>query len=423
MQHAWRAPTATGPVNAVVRVPGSKSATNRALVLAALADGPGVVRAALDARDTRLMVGALRSLGVTLETSEPDETGNVDVHVTPGALTGPARIDVGLAGTVMRFVPPVAALGTGRMTFDGDEQARHRPMATTISALRSLGVEVDGEGLPFTINGHGAVRGGACTIDASASSQFVSALLLAAPRFDEGLSLTHSGPAVPSMPHIEMTIAMLRERGVEVTGGTDAWHVAAGAIAGIDTVVEPDLSNAAPFLAAAMVTSGRVRIPLWPSSTTQPGDALRDLLAQMGASIAMGSDGLTLEHHGPVLGLDADLRDVGELTPTIAALAAVADSPTRLRGIAHLRGHETDRLAALATELTRIGCDAKETDDGLIINPQPLHAATMRTYADHRMATAAAIIGLVVDGITVEDIATTEKTIPDFPGRWGQMLA
>lgn len=423
----WAAPAAHGPIRAVVAVPGSKSVTNRALVLAALADGPSVLRSCLDARDTRLMVGALQALGAAITATAPDATGNVDLTVTPRPLVGPAGIDVGLAGTVMRFVPPLAALATGPIAFDGDEQARHRPMTTTIAALRGLGVQVDGEGLPFTVLGTGRVVGGACTIDASASSQFVSALLLAGARFDEGLRLEHVGPPVPSAPHVEMTIDMLRERGVQVTATPTSWHVEPGPIAALDTVIEPDLSNAAPFLAAAMVTRGRVTIPHWPASTTQPGDALRDILGRMGATVSFGGaergrQGLTLEQHGPIHGIDADLGDVGELTPTIAALAALAEGPTRLRGIAHLRGHETDRLAALVAELTRIGCDAVETEDGLEITPGPLHAARMQTYADHRMATAAAIIGLAVPGILVEDITTTEKTIPDFPGRWARML-
>lgn len=423
----WAAPVADGPVRATVAVPGSKSATNRALVLAAIADGPSTLRSALDARDTRLMVEALRALGVDLDASAPDDTGNVDIRVRPRPLVGPARIDVGLAGTVMRFVPPIAALARGPVAFDGDEQARHRPMGTTIAALRALGVAVEGEGLPFTVLAEGRVRGGAVTIDASRSSQFVSALLLAGARFDEGLALAHAGPPVPSAPHIEMTLAMLRERGVTVTASTEAWRVEPGPIAGIDTVIEPDLSNAAPFLAAAMATRGSVAIPHWPASTTQPGDALRELLARMGATVSLGLDEqgvrvLTLEQHGPIHGIDADLADVGELAPTIAAIAALADGPTRLRGIAHLRGHETDRLAALATELDRVGCGARETEDGLAIEPRPLHAARFRTYADHRMATAGAILGLVTPGMVVEDIATTAKTIPDFPGRWARML-
>lgn len=424
----WPAPTAVGPVRAVVPVPGSKSATNRALVLAALASERSVLRSALDARDTRLMVDALAALGVALEVAAPDAVGNVDITVTPGPLTGPARIDVGLAGTVMRFVPPVAALASGPVAFDGDEQARHRPMTTTIHALRALGVTVTGDGLPFTVEATGHVAGGRLTIDASSSSQFVSALLLAGARFDEGLALTHAGPPVPSAPHIEMTVAMLRERGVHVQADGTSWHVLPGPIAGIDAVIEPDLSNAAPFLAAAMATRGSVTIPHWPTTTTQPGDALRDLLARMGASIELRTDAhgitsLTVAMDGPIHGIDADLGEVGELTPTLAALAALAHEPSRLRGIAHLRGHETDRLAALATELSRIGCRAEETPDGLVIEPGDLRPARFRTYADHRMATAGAIIGLVVPGVIVEDVATTEKTIPDFPGRWGRMLA
>lgn len=419
---AWPAPAASGPVDAVVAVPGSKSATNRALVLAALADGPGTVRSALDARDTRLMAEALRRLGTTIAATGPDGVGNVDLAVAPAPLRGPASIDVGLAGTVMRFVPPVAALAVGRVGFDGDPQARARPMAAILDALRALGVRVEGTSLPFSIDGAGAVRGGTLAIDASASSQAVSALLLAAARFDEGLDLRHEGPAMPSRPHVDMTVAMLRARGVEVGVSGDRWRVAPGPIAAVDETVEPDLSNAAPFLAAAMATRGTVLIPGWPRATTQAGDALRGLLARMGADIALGDDGLRLRQDGPIRGIDADLGEVGELAPTIAALAALADGPSRLRGIAHLRGHETDRLAALATELARVGCATLETDDGLVIEPGPLRPALVETYADHRMATAGAILGLAVPGMRVADIATTAKTIPDFPGRWARML-
>ena len=420
---AWPAPAASGPVDAVVAVPGSKSATNRALVLAALADGPGTVRAALDARDTRLMADALRALGIAVTVTGTDEVGNVDLAVTPGPLRGPASIDVGLAGTVMRFVPAVAALASGRIDFDGDPQARLRPMAATLDALRGLGVRVEGSALPFVIHGTGRVRGGPLTIDASASSQAVSALLLAAARFDEGIDLQHEGPPMPSRPHVDMTVAMLRARGVKVDmAAGDRWCVTPGPITAIDDTVEPDLSNAAPFLAAAMATGGSVLVVGWPRSTTQAGDALRDLLARMGADLHLDERGLQLHQRGPIRGIDADLSEVGELTPTIAALAALADGPSRLSGIAHLRGHETDRLAALAEELGKVGCEARETQDGLVIEPGHLRPAEFATYADHRMATAGAILGLVVPGMTVADIGTTAKTIPDFPGRWVRML-
>ncbi|NJP90377.1 3-phosphoshikimate 1-carboxyvinyltransferase [Nonomuraea sp. FMUSA5-5] len=452
----WPAPTATTPVTATVPLPGSKSVTNRALLLAALADGPGVVRQALRSRDADLMVAALRALGTTL-TPMRETSAGVDWQVTPGPIRGGAHIDVGLAGTVMRFVPPVAALADGPVSFDGDPHARKRPMGPILDALRALGARIDNDALPFTISG--PLAGGEVTLDASGSSQFVSGLLLAAARFEKGITIRHVGPPVPSLPHIEMTIEMLRAVGVRVDAGErDVWRVEPGPIAARDMTVEPDLSNAAPFLAAALVTGGTVTIPAWPLHTTQAGDALRDLLTTMGATVtrapadstasgtttagsgtpAAGSDATAAGSHptaarsgttdlvvtgtGHITGIDADLRDVGELTPTIAALAALASTPSRIRGVPHLRGHETDRLAALATEINRLGGDAEETDDGLIIRPRPLHGGTFHSYDDHRMATAGAVIGLAVPGVEVENIATTAKTLPEFVQMWTAML-
>lgn len=420
----WAAPTANGPIDATVRVPGSKSATNRALVLAALAEGPSTIHQALDARDTSLMLAALRSLGVRCTTTNPSDIGNIDIAIEPMPLRGPAHIDCGLAGTVMRFVPPMAALAVGEISFDGDEGARRRPMTTTIDSLRRLGVDIDdAQSLPFSMRATGRVRGGEVSIDATSSSQFVSALLLSAARYDEGLTIRHVGGSVPSAPHIAMTVQMLAEHGVRVETPDDGvWRVPPSAIAPIDRTIEPDLSNAAPFLAAAMATGGRVTIPHWPSSTTQPGDALRDLLAQMGAIVSVDAHGLTVSMHGGIHGIDADLHDVGELTPTIAALAALADSPSHLHGIAHLRGHETDRLHALAHEIGHLGGDVTQTDDGLRIRPAPLHGGRFGTYHDHRMATAGAIIGLRVRGVSVEDIDTTAKTLPGFAERWSALV-
>ncbi|MEU8250486.1 3-phosphoshikimate 1-carboxyvinyltransferase [Nonomuraea sp. NPDC048916] len=437
----WPAPTATAPVVASVRLPGSKSVTNRALVLAALADGPGTVRQALRSRDADLMVAALRALGATLEATS-ETPAAVDWRVTPGPIRGGASIDAGLAGTVMRFVPPVAALADGPVSFDGDPHARKRPMGPILDALRALGAHVDNDALPFTIRG--PLSGGEVTIDASGSSQFVSGLLLTAPRFAKGVTIRHVGPPVPSQPHIEMTVQMLRAAGVTVDDGDrHVWRVEPGPIAAMDLTVEPDLSNAAPFLAAAMVTGGAVTIPGWPHQTTQPGDTLRELLARMGATVhlsghpsghpsgaseaaggppAAGSGPLTVTGTGRVHGIDADLREVGELTPTIAALAALADSPSWIRGVGHLRGHETDRLAALVTEINRLGGDAEETDDGLIIRPRPLHEGVFHSYDDHRMATAGAVIGLAVPGIEVANISTTAKTLPEFVQMWTAML-
>ncbi|GAA3942676.1 3-phosphoshikimate 1-carboxyvinyltransferase [Actinomadura viridis] len=416
----WPAPTATAPVDATVPLPGSKSMTNRALILAALADGPSTVVRPLRSRDTLLMVAALRSLGVRIE-----EEPSGDLRVTPGELAGPARVDVGLAGTVMRFLPPVAALARGEVAVDGDPRSRERPMGPIIEALRALGAGIDDGGraaMPFTVRGTGAVAGGAVTIDASGSSQLVSGLLLAAPRFDKGVEVRHEGPPVPSAPHLAMTVEMLREAGAVVETAENVWRVAPGPIRAREWVIEPDLSNAAQFLGAALVTGGRVTVPGWPARTTQPGDALRGLLAAMGAEVSDGPDGLTVRGTGAFTGLEADLHEVGELTPVLAALAALAGTPSRLTGIAHLRGHETDRLAALVNEINALGGDARELPDGLEIRPRPLHGGLFRTYDDHRMVMAAALLGLAVPGVEIENVATVGKTLPGFTGLWESML-
>jgi 3-phosphoshikimate 1-carboxyvinyltransferase len=422
----WPAPTVAGPVSATVALPGSKSLTNRYLVLAALAEEPSRLRAPLRSRDTLLMAQAVRSLGTDLVDVGATGAFGADWMITPGRLRGPASIDVGLAGTVMRFVPPVAALAAGDIAFDGDPHARVRPMGPIIQALRSLGVAVDDDGrglLPFTVRGTGSVRGGLLEIDSSASSQFVSALLLAGARFEEGLTLRHVGGRVPSEPHVTMTVEALRDVGVVIDDSEpDVWRVEPGRVGGLDVMVEPDLSNAAPFLAAAVLLGGEVTIPGWPQYTTQAGDHLRDLFDEMGADVSLDRDGLTVRGTGEVYGLDADLSAAGELTPTVAALAAFAETPSHLHGIAHLRGHETDRLAALATELNRLGGKVTETEDGLIIKPAKLHGGVFRSYADHRMATAGALIGLRVPGVSVENIGTTAKTLPEFTQLWERML-
>lgn len=415
----WPAPVARTPVRARVALPGSKSLTNRALVLAALSEGPSVVRRALRSRDTELMAGALAALGARVDT-----TGE-DWAVHPGPLRG-APVDCGLAGTVMRFVPPVAALAEGVSTFDGDLHARTRPMRQVLDALRGLGVVVDDEGrgtLPFTVRGAGGAPGGAVTIDASSSSQFVSALLLAGAAYEQGVEVRHQGAALPSLPHVEMTVACLREHGVEVDDSTpDRWRVAHQPIRAVDVTVEPDLSNAAPFLMLALTSGGEVTVPGWPARTHQAGDRLRDLLAQMGAEVALHEDGLTVRGDGTVRGLDVDLHDVGELTPALAALCALADSPSRLRGVAHIRGHETDRLTALAVELRGLGAEVEEHDDGLSITPAPMHGGEFKTYADHRMAHAAVVVGSRVDGVLVENVATTAKTFPGFAEVWAGLV-
>ena len=372
------------------------------------------------------MAAALGQLGVQVDELDGADGSGPDWRIRTGTLRGPAAIHCGLAGTVMRFLPPVAALAHGDIAFDGDPGARRRPMAPVIQALRALGVQVDDEGtgrLPFTVRGTGQVKGGEVLIDASQSSQFVSALLLAGTRFENGVVLRHIGPPIPSEPHVSMTVETLRDRGVQIDDSQEnVWIVEPGPITGLDVTVEPDLSNAAPFLAAALVTGGTVTVPGWPQQTTQAGDWLRDLLDQMGADVSFDREGLTVTGTGEIYGLDADLSGAGELTPVIAALAALADTPSRLRGIAHLRFHETDRLAALVAEINRLGGQAVETADGLIITPRNLHGGVFQPYHDHRMATAGAVLGLRVPGLQIENVDTVAKTLPQFVPMWATML-
>jgi len=418
MVEVWQAPFSRTPVDAVVSLPGSKSLTARALVLAAVADGPSRLVRPLRARDTDLMAAGLRALGVQVTVDGGDWL------VTSGPLRGPATVDAGLAGTVLRFLPPVAGLADGPVTVDGDPRLRERPNAGLIDGLRSAGVRVEDGGrgrAPFTVHGTGSVRGGAVTVDASESSQVVSGLLLAAARFDEGLDLALTGD-VPSMPHVEMTVRTLGEHGVAVARTARGWRVSPGPVAALDRVVEPDLSNAAPFLAAALVTGGRVTVRDWPTDTTQPGAQLDRLLTAMGAEVVRTPEGLQVTGGSRIAPLDADLGEVGELTPVLAALCALADGPSQLTGIAHLRGHETDRLQALDEVLTAVGARVQQLPDGLVITPGAPRAARLDSYADHRMVHAAALLALAVDGVEVSDPGAVSKTLPDFRERWAGLL-
>ena len=426
----WSAPFRSGltaaskPISATVTIPGSKSATNRALILAALATTPSRIRKPLSSRDTDLMVKGLQSLGCKIEQIKTDQ--GFDYQVIPGKLMGPAQIDVGNAGTVMRFLPPIAALATGLIYFDGDERSHQRPIAPVLTALEQLGVSVEHNNkykLPITINGDGKIKGGTVEIDASASSQFVSALLLVAPATQEGITIKNIGPSLPSAPHIEMTIQMLEKFGATVQRTASSWSVKPCQLIGQDLVIEPDLSNAAPFMAAAMICGGSVQVSDWPLSTTQPGDQLRSIFTKMGAKVELNASGLTITGSGKIDGIDIDLGDVGELTPSIAAVASLATTPSALRGISHLRLHETDRLSALANEINNLGGSVTEGPGDLIIKPGKMNASQIfRSYEDHRMATAGAIIGLAVEGVIVENIETTRKTLSDFPGMWQGML-
>jgi 3-phosphoshikimate 1-carboxyvinyltransferase len=429
----WASPAAAGPVSARVQLPASKSMTNRALVLAALGDRPAVIGNPLRARDTALAAGALRALGCAITESRTDWA------IAPGqpAPGSAVSVDVGNAGTVMRFLPALAALTSATVTFDGDERIRLRPIGPILEALRQLGARIEDGGrgaAPFTVHGRGAVRGGTVVLDASGSSQLVSGLLLAAPRFDEGIEVRHEGPPVPSAPHIAMTVRMLRAAGASVEelasgvsgpGRPDAWRVRPGRLDLGSVTVEPDLSNAGPFLAAALVTGGTITIPDWPRDSLQAAGPILEVLGRMGARSSVGPDGLTISGTGRVRGVTADLRDVNELAPVLTAAATTADSPSVFTGLAHTRTHETDRLAALAKEINALGGDITELPDGLQIRPRPLRAedspGPFGTYDDHRMVMAAAVLGLTVPGLRVAGADTVAKTFPDFMDVWASM--
>ena len=402
----WHAPLSsplngTAPLDATVDIPGSKSLTNRYLVLAALADAPIVVRGGLVSRDSDLMIAALRSLGVAIDAGA---SHGRDWTVTPGPLRGGVHVDCGLAGTVMRFVPPLALLAgiagdTRPITFDGDPGARLRPMGPLLDALRALGATVDDAGrgtLPFTVVPPTSVPS-AVDVDSSASSQFVTGLLLVAPRLPGGLTVRHVGETLPSLPHIDMTCETLREAGIRVDQPDErTWIVHPGALHFDEIRVEPDLSNAGPFMAAALVAGGTVRILGWPRHTTQPGALFPELLERMGGRCKLVGDVMTVTGDGSVRGITA----------------------------------ETDRLAAIATEVGRLGGGCVADDDSLTFDgaPRPddadagLAGAVMETYHDHRMATFAAVIGLRVPGVEVINVGTTSKTMPDFPAMWRAMV-
>lgn len=409
-------------------VPASKSLTNRYLVLAALADGPCTIHNTLISRDSELMLSALTALGARI-TRENQPDGSTTVYLTPptAAPGGQLHVDCGLAGTVMRFVPALAAALGAQVSFDGDAGARVRPMKPVLDALAGLGVSVSYGNepgyLPFSIDPATFTARDELLIDASGSSQFISAMLLAAPGMPGGLNLRAAQGPVASPEHIEMTVQTLRDLGVNVQTDADGrgWSIPEAKVPAFTVSVEPDLSNAGPFLAAALVTGGTVRIPHWPQSTTQIGGRWVQILRSMGATVQL-TENSTLTVHGNGVIKPIDYADAAELTPTLAALCALAEGPSNLTGIGHLRGHETDRLDALQRELGRVGATVHADADSLSITPGAPRPADLLSYEDHRMATAGAILGLAIPGIRVENIATTAKTMPDFPQMWQAMV-
>ena len=415
----FQAPKADSPIMGEIRIPGSKSLTNREIFLSAIASGVSVLKKPLISRDSELMLNAIKQFGAEVEI-KPGQ-----ISISPAKFESKAEIHCGLAGTVMRFVPLMATLNTQETVFMADKEANSRPLGAIFDALDQLGVgyQKSSANFPFTISAAGSVKTEEVIIDASKSSQFVSALMLVAARFEHGLIITHQGSSLPSLPHIEMTVDSLQNRGVKVEAlSATSWQVHPSTIQAREMVIEPDLSNAGPFLAAVMVAGGELEILDWPESTTQVGAQYLKLLGSMGAEFEKTINGMKIRSSGEIRGINADLSEAGELTPTIAALATLASTPSRLSGIAHLRGHETDRLKALSTEIKRIGGECEETEDGLVISPKKLTGGQWFSYHDHRMATAGAIIGLAVD-IEIENIQTTAKTMPDFEKLWMETIA
>ena len=432
----WRAPVASASLDATVNIPGSKSLSNRYLILAAMGAKPVTLIGLLRSRDTELMMGALQALGVRCEVDPEVDTTVTVIPPADGVFTGNSSVFCGLAGTVMRFVPGLALHADGPVHFDGDAQAYQRPMGPLLDGLEQLGAHIEYEGkrghLPFTLTPPKSIVGGQVSIDSSGSSQFISGLLLTAPKLSDGLVLTHTGQHLPSLPHIRMTMSDLESAGVSVRMSGHTWTVDHGDVQlPSRVVVEPDLSNAAPFLGAALIAGGVVRVPNWPANTTQPGGLLPGYLERMGAEVAVSEDDgirtLIVRSDRTIHGLGKfDLSAAGEIAPSLAAILVFADAPTELVGIGHLRGHETNRLEALVKEIHRIGGEAEELQDGLRIvpvAPEQMHGAVMETYADHRMATFAAMLGLRLNGIDVVNVETTRKTIPDFTGLWNGMLS
>lgn len=412
----WALPRADRPVSGRVSVAGSKSLMARALVLSAIGDGPSRIANALRSRDSLLMADALRALGHDVDTTDDSWT------VTPGRTEGEASVDCGLSGTVMRFVPPLACLRRGVTHFDGDPHARTRPMGPLLDGLRQAGAEITGDQLPVDVIGSGVLRGGSVRIDASGSSQFVSGLLMSAARFEQGLHIEPTGE-VPNRGHIRMTANALRDRGVDVSEtASGGWIIAPGPVRALNVTIEPDASNSAPFLCAAAATGGQVTIAHWPQDTAQPIRRLLEVLSEFGADTSFVDDEITVRGNER-RGIDADLADIGDMTPVIAAMCLAASSPSRIRGVAYIRGHETDRLHALAVELSKLGASVNQTEDGLLIEPHPLHGADLNSYADHRMVHAAAVAGLLTDGVRIDNVATTAKAMPQFAQLWANLVA
>jgi 3-phosphoshikimate 1-carboxyvinyltransferase len=406
------------PPSAVAQVPGSKSITNRALVLAALSGQACNLQGALRSEDTEVMVAGLQRLGFKVTANWDQERIRVERHEGRDIIpAGGADLFVANSGTTMRFLTAMVALGRGRFRLDGVPRMRERPIDDLLAGLRQLGVAARSENNnscpPVLIDAHG-LGGGRVEVKGDVSSQFLSAVLLAAPKARCDVQIEWRGPHV-SVPYVEMTCAMMRQFGVQVDAAMpESFFVPAPQSWGIaEYTIEPDASAASYFWAAAAITGGRVTVGGIPEQSLQGDVDFTPKLADMGCRVERCSAGITV-HGRPLHGIDVDMNAISDTVMTLAAVACFADGPTTIRNVAHIRHKETDRLAALATELRRVGAEVEEFADGLRIVPRPLHGATIRTYNDHRMAMSMALIGLRVPGIVIEEPACVAKTYPGF---------
>jgi 3-phosphoshikimate 1-carboxyvinyltransferase len=419
----------TFPLTGTAHVPGSKSITNRALALAALADGTTTLFNALFADDTERMMDCLRALGVRVEANEDQKT--ITVWGTGTIPSQNATMFVGNSGTTARFITPVAALGQGTYVLDGVARMRERPMGDLIRALRQLGVDIESLGTngcpPLRIEAHG-LKGGACEVRSDTSSQFLSGLLLAAPRADGAETRIHLEGPILSAPYIAITTTMMHQFGATVDvseEGRDFEMPGRQHYMSLDRyVIEPDASAASYFFAAAAITGGRVRINGIGKNAMQGDAAFIDVLEAMGCSVTRDQDYLEVAGTGNLRGITVDMNAISDTVMTLAAVAPFASSPTVIENVAHIRHKETDRLAAVATELRRLEVRVEEREDGLTIYPATkITPAVIHTYDDHRMAMAFSLIGLRASGVVIADPKCVAKTFPDYFDRLQELVA
>lgn len=415
-------PVTSGPLAAIAPVAGSKSETNRALILAALASGVSRLRGVLRSDDTDACVEALRTLGVVIERGSADE---VVVHGEGGAFVATeASVWCGDAGTCARFLPPAAALGHGSIAFDGTDQLRGRPLGVTLEALRSLGAEIDADatGLPFTLGARGLV-GGTVEVPSAQSSQPLSGLLMAAAGASGRVEL--HAPGLVSRAYVAMTIDLMAHFGVHVERvGDDRFVVEPQRYLAADLEIEADASAASYFFAAAAVGGGSVTVPNLTRHSRQSDVGFVGVLASMGCAVDETTHGLRVERDrsAPLRGVDVDMNEMSDTFMTLACVAPYAESPVTIRNVAHVRVKESDRIHAVVTNLRALGVEVDERDDGVTVYPSRPHAGRISAFGDHRIAMSFAVLGLRTEGVVIEGAECVAKTVPDFFDRWERLL-